>query len=145
MELLLVILIYAIPIYCLWIWSQRKYELTKKIDRMKGKYTAVVSIIAPDMGRESGDMRRYVEDYRRVIIYVLNRRYDADTADKISAVILERVSNREGYLTFDMIILEGILAQIEYEQDRHITPRQRKKISNIMFRNTIGYYSKFYK
>jgi len=135
MELLLVILIYAIPIYCLWIWSQRKYELTKKIDRMEGKYTSGASTIAPDLFREGGDMRRNVEGYRRVIIYVLNRRYDADTADKISEVILERVSNIEGYLTFSMIILEGVLAQIECEQDRPITPRQRKKINNIMFRN----------
>lgn len=134
MELLLFILIYAVPIYCLWIWGQRKYELTKKIDRMAAKYTATASIIAPDIYREGGDMRGNVEDYRRVVIYVLNRRYNADTADKISEVIFERVSNLEGYLTFSRIVFEGVLAQIEYEQDRPITPRQEKKISNIMFR-----------
>ncbi len=129
MELLLFILIFSVPIYCLWIWGQRKDELTQQIDRMAAAYTATASIIAPDINGEGN-----LESYRRVIIYVLNRAYNANAADKISEIILERVFNREGHVAFSRIVFEGVLAQIEYEQDSPITPRQRKKISSIMFR-----------
>ena len=129
MELLLFILIFSVPIYCLWIWGQRKDELTQEIDRVAAAYTATASIIAPNINRE-GDS----ESCRRVIIFVLTEAYDADIADRICEVILERASSREGRIGFSKIIFEGVLAQIEYEQNRPITPRQRKKISSILFR-----------
>ena len=75
MELLLFIFLILVPIYCLWLWGKRKDELTKVIDEMEAEYTATASFIAPDMGRESGDMRRNVEDCRRVITSVLNEVY----------------------------------------------------------------------
>ena len=132
MELLLFIfVIYLVPIYCLWLWGKRKDELTKVIDKMEAEYTATASIIAPEFGRE-GDCD--LESCRKVITSVLNGVYNIDTTNRLSEIILERAFSREDYVTFSRIVFEGVIAQIEYEQDSPITPRQRKKISSIMFR-----------
>ena len=129
MELLLFIFVYLVPIYCLWLWGKRKDELTKVVDKMEAEYTATASIIAPEIGRE-GDL----ESCRKVITSVLNGVYNVDTTNRLSEIILERAFSREDYVTFSRIVFEGVIAQIEYEQDSPITPRQRKKISSIMFR-----------
>ena len=129
MELLLFIFVILVPIYCLWLWGKRKDELTKVIDEMEAEYTATASIIAPEIGSK-GDL----ESYRRVITSVLNGVYNVDTTNRLSEIILERAFSREDYVTFSRIVFEGVIAQIEYEQDSPITPRQRKKISSIMFR-----------
>ena len=130
MELLLFIVIYLVPIYCLWLWGKRKGELTKKIDKMKAKYTATASLIANDIGSGGCEL----ESCREVITSVLNRVYHVDTTNRLSEIILERAFSRGGYVTFSSVVFEGVIAQIEYEQDSPITPRQRKKISSIMFR-----------
>lgn len=130
MELLFfTLLFFALPIYVLWQWGKRKDELTNRIDKMVAKYTAIASIITPDIQGEND-----WNSYRKVVSHVLNRAYNAKTANRISEIIFERVSRRDRSVMFRDIYFEGVIAQMEYEDNKHMTKRQRNKISNIMFR-----------
>ena len=105
MELLFFTLVFfALPIYVLWQWGKRKDELTNRIDKMVAGYTATASIITPDMQGEND-----WDSYRKVVSDVLNRAYNAKTANRISEIIFERVSRREGVLCFVIFILRELL------------------------------------
>lgn len=87
---------------------------------MVGAYTATASLIAPNLHRNND-----LNEYEKVIASVLNRDYNKRTTDRLSKIIMDRYSSRydetKGFpiekqgVFFQGLILEGVIAQMEYE------------------------------